>query len=173
MSPAMPAIVHRVLASVLFVLGSQAAVASQTQWPTSPSRTQLATPYGNLHVVSSEYVYESRLQVDDTDVDPEIFGILNITYAFSTPTSQSALVSINTGNNGCPFVYRWIVLDKSGYRVSPEFGSCNDQIKVTVKGRKLTMITPSTHTPDSVDMYTYDGKTLKHRSTQNVANKKR
>ncbi len=173
MSPAMPALVHRILVGVLSVLAGHAAVAAQTQWPTSPSRTQLPTPYGNLHVANNEYVYESRLQIDDTDVDPLVRGILNITYAFSTPNSHSALVSINTGNNGCPYTYRWVVLEKSGYRVSPEFGSCSDQIKVTAKGRRLTMLTPSAHTPDKVDMYIYDGKTLKHRSTQSTEDKKR
>ncbi|PLC48222.1 hypothetical protein CR159_19305 [Pollutimonas subterranea] len=169
----MPAIAHKILAGVLFVLAGHVAVAAPTQWPTSPSRTQLPTPYGNLHVANNEYVYESRLQIDDADIDPMVQGILNITYAFSTPNSHTALVSINTGNNACPYTYRWVVLEKSGYRVSPEFGSCNDQIKVTVKGRKLTMLTPSAHTPNKVDMYVYDGKTLKHRSAQSVADKGR
>lgn len=169
----MPALAHQFLAGVLLVLGSHAAVAAQTEWPASPSRTQLPTPYGNLHVVNNEYVYESRLQIDNADVDPLIRGILNITYAFSTPTSQTALVSINTGNNGCPFTYRWVVLEKSGYKVSPEFGSCNDQIKVSTKGRKFTLITPSAHTPDRLDMYIYDGKTLTHRSAQNAADKQK
>lgn len=162
----MPAIAHRFLAGVLLLLGSYAAAAAQTDWPVSPSRLQLPTPYGTLHVASNEYVYESRLQIDDADVDPLVRGILNITYAFSTPTSQAALISINTGNNGCPITYRWVVLEKSGYKVSPEFGSCNEQIKVTAKGRRLTLQTPSTHTPDQIDVYTYDGKTVKHRSAQ-------
>ncbi len=160
----MPAPVSRLLASILLLLGSQALAAAPPTWPVSPSRLQLSTPYGDLHVASSEYVYESRLQVDNADVDPQIRGILNITYAFNMPTAQAALVSINSGNNGCPISYRWIVLDKSGYTVSPEFGSCNDQIKVSAKGRQLTLQTPSTHTPDKVDVYIYDGKTVKHRT---------
>lgn len=173
MSPIMPAPALKILAGVLTALVGHAALATPTLWPTSPSRTQLPTPYGNLHVANNEYVYESRLQIDNTDIDPMVQGILNITYAFSTPNSHAALVSINTGSNACPYTYRWVVLEKSGYKVSPEFGSCNDQIKVTAKGRKLTMLTPSAHTPDKVDMYVYDGKTLKHRSTQLIADKRR
>lgn len=159
----MSALVPRLLASMVLLLGSHVAEATTAEWPVSPSRMQLSTPYGNLHVQNSEYVYESRLQIDDTDIEPQVSGILNITYAFNMPAAQAALISINSGNNACPITYRWIVLDKSGYKVSPEFGSCNDQIKVSAKGRQLTLQTPSTHTPDQIDVYVYDGKTVKHR----------
>ncbi len=157
----MSALVQRLLASMLLLVGMHAAQASETTWPVSPSRMQLATPYGNMNVVNSEYVYESRLQIDGADVAPPIRGILNITYAFQMRVSLAALISINSGNNGCPITYRWIVLDKSGYKVSPEFGSCNDQIKVSAKGRRLTLHTPSLHTPGKIDAYVYDGKTVK------------
>jgi hypothetical protein len=124
----------------------------------------LATPYGTLNVATSEYIYESQLRIDDVNVSPAIRGILNITYAFNMAKAQVALVSINNGNNQCPIVYRWVVLQKSGYKVSPEFGSCTDQIKVSAKGRVLTMQTPNTQKPDKIDIYTYDGKTLKQRT---------
>ena len=154
------------LAGMFMMLGSPATHASQTTWPVSPSRLQLPTPYGTLQVASNDYVYESSLQVDNTDVDPQVRGIINITYAFNMPTSQVALVSINNGNNGCPISYRWVVLEKSGYRMSPEFGSCNEQIKVTATQRLFTLQTPSTHTPNQIDIYVYDGKTVKHRATR-------
>ncbi|WP_126708018.1 hypothetical protein [Candidimonas sp. SYP-B2681] len=153
----------RLLAPALLMLVSPAFGSAQPSWPISPSRLQLSTPYGDLQVKSSEYIYEARLQIDNTDVDPEIHGILNITYAFNMPTSQAALVSINSGNNGCPITYRWVVLKKTGYDISPEFGSCNEQIKVTAKGRHLTLQTPSTQAADKIDEYVYDGKTVKHR----------
>ncbi len=159
----MPAFASRLLAAALLVLGSPAFGNAQVSWPVSPSRLELNTPYGDLQVKSSEYIYEARLQIDNTDVDPEVHGILNITYAFSLPTSQAALVSINSGNNGCPVMYRWVVLEKSGYRISPEFGSCNEQIKVQAKGRRLTLLTPSAQAPNKIDEYVYDGKTVKHR----------
>ena len=153
----------RLAASAIFGFASLGAHASDG-WPVSPSRLNLATPYGTLHVATSEYVYESALQVDDADVEPTIRGILNITYAFNMPKAQAALVSINKGNNGCPVMYRWIVLDENGYKVSPEFGSCSDQIKVTATGRLFTMQTPSTQKRDKIDIYTYDGKTVKRRT---------
>jgi hypothetical protein len=139
-------------------------LASAATWPVSPSRLHLATPYGTLNVATSEYIYESQLRIDDVNVSPAIRGILNITYAFNMAKAQVALVSINNGNNQCPIVYRWVVLQKSGYKVSPEFGSCTDQIKVSAKGRVLTMQTPNTQKPDKIDIYTYDGKTLKQRT---------
>lgn len=163
MSSTMSAFISRLLAAASLLLGSPAFGNTQPSWPVSPSRLQLSTPYGDLQVKSSEYIYEARLQIDDTDVDPEIHGILNITYAFNMPTSQAALVSINSGNNGCPIMYRWIVLKKSGYEVSPEFGSCNEHIKVSAKGRHLTLQTPSAQAADKIDEYVYDGKTVKHR----------
>ncbi|UYO92493.1 hypothetical protein [Pollutimonas sp. M17] len=142
-----------------------ASATSPATWPVSPSRLNLATPYGTLQVATSEYVYESQLRIDGIDVYPVIRGILNITYAFKMPKAQVALVSINNGNNLCPIAYRWVVLQKSGYTVSPEFGSCNDQIKVSAKGRVLTLQTPNTQKPDKIDVYIYDGKTLKQRTT--------
>jgi len=123
----------------------------------------LDTPYGTLNIATSEYIYESRLRVDDNDVDPPVRGILNITYAFSTPKAQVALVSVNSGNNGCPVSYRWVVLEKSGYTVTPEFGSCSEHIKVSATGRLFTLQTPSQNR-DKIDIYTFDGKTIKRRS---------
>lgn len=158
-------LVHRLLAGLIVLLGSQTVVAAQAAWPVSPSRLQLPTPYGNLHVASSEYVYESRLQIDDTDVDPQVRGIINITYAFNMSASQAALVSISNGNNNCPISYRWVVLQKSGYKLSPEFGSCSEQIKVAATERQLTLRTPSSDTPGQIDVYVYDGKTIKRRTT--------
>lgn len=153
----------RLAAGAILGLASLGAHASDG-WPISPSRLNLATPYGTLHIATSEYVYESALRVDDADVEPAIRGILNITYAFDMPKAQAALVSINKGNNGCPVMYRWIVLEEKGYKVSPEFGSCSDQIKVTATGRLFTMQTPSAQKRDKIDIYTYDGKTVKRRT---------
>jgi hypothetical protein len=153
----------RLAVGTFLVLASLGAHAGDA-WPVSPSRLNLITPYGTLHVATNDYVYESALRVNDTDVEPAIRGILNITYAFDMPKAQAALVSINRGNNGCPVTYRWIMLDEKGYTVSPEFGSCSERIKVTAKGRLFTMQTPNTQKPDKIDIYTYDGKTVKRRT---------
>ena len=150
---------------VMLTASSLVSATSPSTWPVSPSRLHLPTPYGTLDIATSEYVYESRLRIDSIDVNPVIQGMLNITYAFSTPKAQVALVSINSGNNICPVTYRWIVLEKSGYTVSSEFGSCSEHIKVSANGRLFTMQTPSPQAPDQIDVYTYDGKSIKHRTT--------
>jgi|SRR5690606_8534085 len=156
----------RLLAGIVMLAASSfVSATSPATWPVSPSRLHLPTPYGILEIATSEYVYESRLRVNSIDVDPPVKGMLNITYAFSTPKAQVALISINSGNNGCPVAYRWVVLEKSGYTVSPEFGSCSEQIKVSANGRLFTMQTPSFQAPDQIDVYTYDGKSIKHRTT--------
>lgn len=149
---------------LLAAAGQIAAANSPATWPVSPSRLNLPTPYGDLQIATSEYVYESTLRIDGVDVTPSVQGMLNITYAFSTSKAHVALVSINSGNNACPVTYRWVVMQKSGYTVSPEFGSCSDQIKVSAKGRLFTLQTPSPQKPDKIDIYTYDGKTIRRSS---------
>jgi hypothetical protein len=160
----MPVTPFRFLAGVMLAAASMVALAnSPATWPVSPSRLTFETPYGNLHVATSEYIYESRLQIDGADITPEVRGILNITYAFSLPKAQVALVSVSTGNNICPVAYRWVTLKESGYTVSSEFGSCSEQIQVSARGRIFTMRTPNSQKPDKIDIYTYDGKTIKRR----------
>ncbi|HEY9460475.1 MAG TPA: hypothetical protein VIR04_06725 [Paralcaligenes sp.] len=147
---------------VLWSLGARAA---QADWPLAPSHLDLVTPYGDLHVKPSEYIYESRLLINNADADPKIEGILNITYAFATRQAHAALISINNGNSRCPIAYRWVVLDKKGYKMSPEFGSCSPQIKVSSTNRTLVVKTPNNEDPNKIDTYSYDGKTVK-RHTQ-------
>lgn len=149
--------------SMLITACNQAVGAAQAQWPQSPSRMDLPTPYGTLEIKTSEYIYESRLRLDEADISPKIEGLLNITYAFALPNAQAALVSINDGNNICPISYRWVILHSKGYSVSPAFGSCSEHIKVSVSGKKFTMQTPNSQKPDKIDVYVYDGKTIKQR----------
>lgn len=159
----MKAMFNCLAASVLIFACAPLVGATTAPWPNPLSRMDLATPYGTLHIQTSEYVYESRLRIDDTDIDPKISGILNIPYAFSLPAAQAALVSISTGNDACPVTYRWVILKKTGYKVSPEFGSCSDKIKVSATGRRFTLQTPNTQKPDKIDVYVYDGQTLRRR----------
>jgi len=151
---------------LLCLLGSLlgGASAASPNWPAAPSRLQFDTPYGTLQVKDNEYIYESRLHFNDADVAPVVQGLLNIPYAFSLPSSQIALVSINTGHTDCPVSYRWVELKKNGYTVSPAFGSCSDQIKVTVQGRNFLVQTPNSQKPDKIDVYAYDGKTIRKRT---------
>lgn len=150
------------LASLL--LATSAAVASsEVNWPVLPKLNELPTPYGTLSVGASEYVYEARLQLDGILVEPLVSGMLNISYAFNMPQAQAALVVINKGYDACPVTYRWVVLNASSYRVSPEFGSCSENIRVSADSRRLTVQTPSREKPGALDVYVYDGKTVKHR----------
>lgn len=148
---------------LLCLLGAtlSGASAASTDWPVAPSRLVFDTPYGTLRVKSNEYIYESRLHFNDTDVAPVVEGLLNIPYAFSLPSAQVALVSISTGSDDCPVSYRWVVLEKRGYTMSQPFGSCSEQIKVTVEGRTFLVQTPNSRMPDKIDTYAYDGKTIR------------
>lgn len=147
------------------MLCSLAANATKADWPLAPSRLDLVTPYGDLHVKPSEYIYESKLLVNNAEADPPIEGILNITYAFATPEAHAALISINSGDNHCPIAYRWVILDKKGYKISSAFGSCSAQIKVSSTRHTLVVKTPNSEDPSKIDTYSYDGKTVKRRTS--------
>lgn len=159
----MRAYLGRLLSGLTLVAGLGATATAQTDWPTPPSRLLLETPQGDLSVSASDYVYESVLQLNGDDVQPRIVGILNIPYAYNMPDFHVALVSIGKGNDGCPIAYRWIRIQKSGYSVTPEFGSCSKDIAVNIQGQLLTMTTPNSRNPDKIDSYIYDGKVVKRR----------
>lgn len=152
--------------------GATAFAASETNWPVAPKLIELPTPYGTLAVGESEYIYEAKLKLNGSLVEPQISGMLNISYAFSMPDTQAALVTISKGNESCPVSYRWVLLKADSYQVSPEFGSCSEHIKVSADSRKLTVQTPSREAPGDLDVYEYDGKTVKRRSSKGVNGKK-
>jgi hypothetical protein len=149
------------LAFAMLTLASVAR-AEQAEWPAAPSRLSLSTPFGTLSVKDSDYVYESILLYQGQPVKPTIKGIVNITYAFSLPKTQAALISVNLGSYECPYVYRWVLIDKKGYQVSPKFGSCSNKIKVSATAHSFTVETPSAEDPNKIDVYVYDGDTIQH-----------
>lgn len=155
--------------AVCMLAGTGAAQGAETIWPVPPSRLSLDTPYGTLSVETSGYVYESVLLFNKKIVEPKIEGIINITYAFATPKSQVALVSVNKGSYECPVTYYWVTVKKTGYVVSPSFGSCSKQIKVFATERDFTMETPNAAKPDEIDVYTYNGKTIRRRTRREGA----
>lgn len=133
-------------------------------WPSAPKIIELPTAYGTLAVGESEYVYEAQLRLNGTELEPQIRGMLNISYAFSMPESEVALVSISKGSEVCPVSYRWVILKADGYKISPEFGSCSDRIKVSADTLSLTLQTPSRDAPGALDVYVYDGDTVKRKT---------
>lgn len=149
--------------ALTLTFGHAAFATDSSQWPSAPSRLSLDTPYGNLHVSASDYVYESLLKLDEEEIEPQIKGLLNIPYAFSSPDFHIALISIDTGDKTCPVSYKWITLKSTGYSVTPKFGSCSDQIKVTAEGTTFSLQTPNTEDPDKIDHYLYDGETLSYQ----------
>lgn len=133
---------------------------SVSDWPKPPSRLQLNTPYGQLQVSQSDYVYEARLLLDGKETSPPVMGLLNIPYAFSASEYHVALVSIDSGDNACPFNYKWVLLNPGGYDISEAFGSCSERIRVFADNHLFTMQTPNQEQPDKIDTYVFDGKTV-------------
>lgn len=137
--------------------------ANSAPWPAVPSRTVLQTPYGTLGVRSNEYIYESRLMFRGQPVEPRISGIINITYAYKIADSQAVLIAVDTGSISCEITYYWIRINSKGYHVSEPFGSCSPEIRVDTEGTQLVLSTPSTERADKIDMWVYDGHTVRRR----------
>lgn len=128
-----------------------------TVWPPVPSILHLPSEYGTLHIDINEYVHESTLRINNQSTNPEIQGLLNITYVFQMPDAQAALISINKGNDTCSFSYRWVILHRDSQQISPEFGSCSDKIRVSTSGKALIVETPNQVDEAKIDVYSYDG----------------
>lgn len=160
--------VRHFCAVLMLAMTSTAMATDSSPWPAVPSRLTLETPYGDLRVSSSDYVYESRLMLDGIEIQPLTKGLLNIPYAFSSPDFHVALVSINTGDPVCAVTYRWIMLNDAGYTTTPRFGSCSESINVSARGATFTLVTPSIDNPAELDHYLYDGKSVTKKTGVNT-----
>ncbi|MCB5362907.1 hypothetical protein H0484_03945 [Pusillimonas sp. CC-YST705] len=137
---------------------------AHAEWRDPPSSLSFETPHGTLSVQTSEYFYDSRLYLDGTPLQPAVQGRLDITYAYQIDDAHAALIAISDGETQCAVHYMWVVLDRTGYRISPRIGSCSKQIKVAAKGSQLVLTTPSAQHADKVDVYTYDGTAITKRT---------
>lgn len=142
---------------------SQPAVGTTAPWPNTPSRTVLDTPYGTLEVRSSDYVYESHLLLDGKPLQPDIRGIINITYAYRVNQTRVVLIAVNTGSSTCAVTYRWVTIRKDGYKVTEPFGSCSEDIRVATHGNQFMLSTPNQEKAGTVDTWIYDGHTVRRR----------
>lgn len=146
--------------AMLIFGAAQAEQLPPADWPSTPSRLQLNTPYGQLHVSQSDYIYEARLLLNGEETRPPVLGLLNIPYAFSTNDYHVALISIDSGDDACPMNYKWILLDPHGYSISEAFGSCSERIRVFADKNQFTVQTPNLEEPDKIDTYIFDGETV-------------
>lgn len=142
---------------------SRPAIGTTAPWPATPSRTTLQTPYGVLEVRSSDYVYESHLLFDGKKVQPEISGIVNITYAYQVGKTRVALIAVDTGSSTCAVTYHWMTIRKAGYRITKPFGSCSEDIRVTTQGKQFVLSTPNLNKVGAIDTWVFDGRTVRRR----------
>lgn len=154
----------RILSCAGLLATTAVAAPALADWQQPPSSTIFETPYGTLSVQASEYIYESKLYLGEAPVRPAIQGLLDITYAYEVADAHAALVAVSDGNAQCPIHYRWVVLNRSGYHISPPVGSCSKLIKVSAEGMLLTLTTPNAQDAGKVDIYGYDGKRIRKRT---------
>lgn len=142
---------------------SQPAIGTTVDWPPTPSRTALLTPYGMLEVRSSDYVYESRLLFNGQMVEPHIHGVINITYAYRVDKARVILIAVDSGNTTCPMSYHWITINKGGYQLTEPFGSCSKDIRITTRGKRFVLSTPNPNDAGAIDTWVFDGRTVRRR----------
>ncbi|MFO8212403.1 hypothetical protein R2K36_33625, partial [Pseudomonas aeruginosa] len=70
-------------------------VNAAAEWRALPSSLAFETPYGTLSVQTREYIYESKLYLDNVLIQPLIQGRLDITYAYQIDDAHAALISIS------------------------------------------------------------------------------
>lgn len=143
---------------------SVAVGAAADQWPVSPQRASLETPYGTLAVRPSDYMYGATLTFNHTPTTPRLQGVLNIPYAYEVGRQQMALVSLDNGQTNCPISFYWVVISAQGYRITDPFGSCSNDIRMSAKGRILRMETPDPANPDKLDIWEFDGQKVYKRA---------
>lgn len=151
------------LSAFCIVCLSQPALGMTAPWPNTPSRTALQTPYGTLEVRSSDYVYESHLLFDGKRVQPDIHGIINITYAYRVDKARVVLIAVDTGSITCPITYHWMTIRKDGYRLTEPFGSCSEDIRVATRGKQFVLSTPNLNKAGAIDTWIFDGRTVRRR----------
>lgn len=139
------------------------AVGTTAPWPATPSRTALQTPYGTLEVHGSDYVYESHLLFNGKRVQPDIHGIINITYAYRVNDTRVVLIAVDTGSTTCSVTYHWMTIHKTGYTITESFGSCSGDIRVAARGGQFVLSTPSRDKEGVIDTWIYDGQTVRRR----------
>lgn len=137
--------------------------AQPAQWPAAPALQALSTPYGELSVRHSGYVYDSRLVLDGDEIEPTVRGIIGISYAYRVGKRNMVLISVDEGDSACPVHYHWLSLGKNGYTLSEAFGSCSDKIRVSTRRGKLLLQTPSNQDSDKIDVWAYDGQRVRRQ----------
>lgn len=142
---------------------SHPALGTTAPWPTPPSRTALLTPYGTLEVSHSDYVYESHLLFDGKHVQPDIHGIINITYAYQVDKARVVLITVDSGDTSCSITYRWMTIHKDGYRITEPFGSCSQEIRIATRGKQFVLSTPNLEKAGAIDTWVFDGLTVHRR----------
>jgi hypothetical protein len=142
---------------------SLSAAATTTPWPTPPSLTRLETPFGTLEVRETGYVYESYLTFDGKKVEPDISGLINITYAYRLNEARVVLIAVNSGSPACLVTYRWMTIRKGGYTLTEPFGSCSQDISVVTRGDRFVLRTPNKDKAGAIDTWVYDGHSVHRR----------
>ncbi|MCX5592734.1 hypothetical protein [Alcaligenes endophyticus] len=156
-----------VASALLLLCLSFTSKAAAQAWPSIPSQLSLQTPFGDLQVTPSDYIYDAQLSLGTRIIEPTIKGLINMPYAFQVGDSQSVLISVDNGVEHCPISFHWLTISQQGHHLSPAFGSCNSKIRVSHRGSTLIVQTPSTKAQDSIDEYRYKEGKISLRTRRN------
>lgn len=124
--------------------------------PQAREQTDLTTPYGAISISEDKV-----LLVNGKPTIPVVEGDFSLSVKQHTVfQSGYALLIMNiSGGTACPAQYRWVLLEASGPKVTPEFGTCSDLVQVTQANNSLMVTMPNMADGRSV-LYAFDGSTV-------------
>lgn len=70
------------------------------------------------------------------------------------------LVSVSTGGNGCPALFRWFHEGDEGLVMSQEFGTCAHFSETREEGDVAYIVMPSLNASQGDVLFSYDGETI-------------
>lgn len=116
----------------------------------------IKTLYGNLSVSK-----DNVLLINGKKTQPIVQGDYSLYFEkqVSNGDKVGVLVANNTGGSACPVQFRWVVLGQGSVNVSPEFGTCSDLAKVSVKDNIFIVELPKYGTSRK-KTYFFDGSKI-------------
>ena len=123
--------------------------------PQAREQTDLTTPYGVVSISENKV-----LLVNGQPTIPVVEGdfALSVEQHTAFQSGYALLIMNNSGGTACPVQYRWVLLEGSGPKVTPEFGTCSDLVQVTQANNSLMVTMP--RTDGRSVLYAFDGSTV-------------
>lgn len=132
----------------------------QSKKPKQVAPEVYSTPFGKISIVDGK-----ELLFNGKKLNPPVTGgfSLDVEWKSDLKDGYAFLVMNNLGGTACPALYRFVILNSSGYKVSNEFGTCSDLAKPFIRDNLPSVAMPELRTGGQ-KTYTFDGASIKEVS---------